>query len=667
MENRYPELFQPFHIGKITIKNKVVMSPMLSIGWFDEQSVISDRMIDYYVERAKGGVGAVFTCGNVPDAHLERCAFTISPFAAPERFVAQVRKLAQALHQYDTKLFVQIWFGLGRVAFSEFMEDQPVAVSEGPNRWKPEVTCREMTTEEVYGLIQAVVDGAKLIYEAGADGIDINGAYGGYMGDQFTTDVFNHRTDEFGGSMDGQLRVLTEIVKRIKAETASDYPVTCRLGTKHYMRAERQAAVPGEVYTEYGRDVDESIAMAKKLEAAGYDAFLMGNGSYDSFHWLYPPMYHKEGLWLDDFAPLTAQVKIPVIGPGKILQPQMANDAIAQGKVTAVAIGRALLADPNWVNKAAADKAEEIRPCIGCNAGCIGRIFAGQTMLCAVNADLFHEAEQALIPAESPKRVEIIGGGVAGMEAARIAAARGHKVTIYEAGAQLGGATLAANVPDYKAASRRLLDWFARELQNTGVEVKLNCPITSRQAAGLDADVVVVSTGANAKIPPIPGVHNANVITAVDMLLGKAPVGQKVVVVGGGQVGCEVAYEMLRDGKEVSVVECLDGLASGGTEPISAAVVLMLRDLLDYNHADVHLSTSVKEIKEDVVVIETNGVQRELPADTVVLAVGYTANDALYTALKDCGKELYLIGDAKKSPGNIMHAIADGNAVGRKI
>ena len=667
METRYPELFQPFRIGKVEIKNKVVMSPMLSIGWFDEQSVISDRMIDYYVERAKGGVGAVFTCGNVPDAHLERCPFTISPFRAPERFVAQVRKLAQALHQYDTKLFVQIWFGLGRVAFSDFMEDQPVAVSEGPNRWKPEVTCRAMTTEEVYGLIQAVVDGAKLIYEAGADGIDINGAYGGYMGDQFTTDVFNHRTDEFGGSMDGQLRVLTEIVKRIKSETAADYPVTCRLGTKHYMRAERQAAVPGEVYTEYGRDVEESVAMAKKLEAAGYDAFLMGNGAYDSFHWLYPPMYHKEGLWLDDFAPLTAQVHIPVIGPGKILQPQMANDAIAQSKVTAVAIGRALLADPNWVNKAAAGKPEDIRPCIGCNAGCIGRIFAGQTMLCAVNADLFHEAEEALIPAKTPKKVAVIGGGVAGMEAARIAAARGHKVTIYEAGAQLGGATLAANVPDYKAASRRLLKWFERELDKAGVEIRLNCPVNSEQAAALDADALVVSTGADAKIPPIPGVHNANVLTAVDVLLKKAPVGQNVVVIGGGQVGCEVAYELLREGKHVSVVECLDGLVSGGTEAISAAVVLMLQDLLNYYKADIHVSTSVQEIKDHTVVIESDGVRSELPADTVVLAVGYKANDALYTALQDCGKELYLIGDAKKSPGNILHAVADGNEVGRRI
>lgn len=667
MKEKFTELFQPFKIGKVEIKNKVVMSPMLTIGWFDEHSVISDRMIDYYVERAKGGVGAVFTAGNVPDAHLEDCAFTISPFQDPEHFVKQARKLADALHEYDCKLFIQIWFGLGRVAFSEFMADQPVAVTEGPNRWKPEVTCREMTTEEVYRLIDSVVYGAKLIYEAGADGIDINGAYGGYMGDQFTTDIFNKRTDEFGGSMDGQLKVLTEIIRRIKVETAEDYPVTCRLGTKHYMRAERQAAVPGEDYIEAGRDIEESVAMAKKLEEAGYDGFLMGNGAYDSFHWLYPPMYHKEGLWLDDFAPLTKEVSVPVIGPGKILQPEMANDAIAEGKVTAVALGRALLADPQWVNKAAADAPEDIRPCIGCNAGCIGRIFAGQTMLCAVNADLFNERNQELAPAEKPKKIAVIGGGVGGMETARIAARRGHDVTIYDNRDQLGGMTLVANIPDYKAASRRLIDWFEREIKEAGVKVELNRTMTADDIKALDADAVVVATGAESKSLKVKGIDSENVITSIDALTKTKKIGQKVVIVGGGQVGCEVAYELLREGKDAAVVEFLDGLVAGGKEPVSAAVTLMLQDLLNYYHAEIHTSSVLKEVKEHSVIIEKNGKEAEVPADTVILAVGFTANDTLYQTLKDCGKEVYVIGDAKQSPGNIMHAVADGNQLGRTI
>ena len=663
---RYPALFEPFKIGKVEIKNKVVMAPLLTIGWFEENSIISDKMIDYYEERAKGGVGAVFTCGNVPNAHLEDCAFTISPFQDPERFVHQAKKLADTLHKYDTKLFIQVWFGLGRVAFTDFLADQAVAPTEGPNRWKPEVTCRSMTRAEIWHLIDKVVEGAKLIYEAGADGVDINGAYGGYMGDQFTTDLFNKRTDEFGGDMDGQLRVLTEIVKKIKKETSEDFPVTCRLGTKHYMKAERQASVPGEEYTEAGRDIAQSIAMAKKLEEAGYDGFLMGNGAYDSFHWLYPPMYHKEGIWLDDFAPLTPEINVPVIAPGKVLQPEMANDAIEKGKVTAIAIGRASLADPHWVNKAKAGKPEDIRPCIGCNAGCVGRIFAGQSMLCAVNAELFNERNQELIPAQTSKKVAIIGGGIAGMEAARIAAKRGHDVTIYEKSNKLGGATIAASVPDYKDASRRLLTWFEKEISESGVKVEFNKELTVENVKTLDADVIMVSTGASAKVPPIIGIDKDHVVTAIDVLLQKKTVKENVVVIGGGQVGCEVAYDLLREGKHVSVVEFLNGLISGGKEAVSAANVLMLEDLLNYYKADVRLSTKVIEIKDNSVVVEKDGICEEISADTVVLAVGYKANDNLYTALKDCGKEIYLLGDAKE-PSNIMHAVADGNKAAREI
>ncbi len=272
--------------------------------------------------------------------------------------------------------------------------------------------------------------------------------------------------------------------------------------------------------------------MAKKLEAAGYDGFLMGNGSYDSFHWLYPPMYHKEGLWLDDFAPLTGEVGVPVIGPGKVLQPEMANDAIRDKKVDAIAIGRALLADPNWVNKAKDGKPEDIRPCIGCNAGCIGRIFAGKTMLCAVNADLFNERNQELKPADPVKKVAVIGGGIAGMEAARIAAKRGHDVTIYEKGEKLGGATIAASIPDYKDASRRLLKWFEKEIRESGVKVEYGRELDADKVRELDTDAIVVSTGAVAKVPPVSGIEQPHVVTAIDVLLGKASVGDQVVVIG---------------------------------------------------------------------------------------------------------------------------------------
>ena len=288
-------------------------------------------------------------------------------------------------------------------------------------------------------------------------------------------------------------------------------------------------------------------------------------------------------------------------------------------------------------------------------------------MLCAVNADLFNEANEELIPTEKPKKIAVIGGGVGGMEAARIAARRGHDVTIYEKGSRLGGLTLAANVPDYKAASRRLIDWFEHDLEKAGVKVELYHNLTGEDIKNIDADAFIVSTGAHVKIPNLPGVDDKNVVTAVDVLLDKAEIGERVVVVGGGQVGCEVAYELVRAGKQVSVVEYLDRLVSGGDEPVSAAIVLMLEDLLDYYKADIHLSTAVTEIKDGSVVIEKSGEKSEIPADTVILATGFASNDGLYTAIKELGREVYIIGDAKKAPGNIMHSVADGNKIGREI
>jgi 2-enoate reductase len=402
------------------------------------------------------------------------------------------------------------------------------------------------------------IEAAVLCKQTGCDGIDINGAYGGYLGDQFTTDAFNKRTDEFGNSVDGKLKVLTDIIKGIKKACGKDFPVTLRFGTKHYIKEERQAAVPGEEYKEFGRDVEQSIVMAKKLEEAGYDAFLIGNGSYDSFYWLYPPMYQKDGLWLEDVAKLKGNVNIPVISPGKIIRPEMANNAIKNGMIDAVAIGRALLADPEWANKAKLGKDEAIRPCIGCNTGCVGRIFAGLPMQCAVNSNLFNEKKSKLEKAETPKKIAIIGGGIAGMEAARIAAQRGHDITIYEKNDQLGGVFIAASVPEFKDADRLLLKWYNREIVNSGVKVNYNSDMTLDQIEALDVDEIVVATGTTAKVPPIPGVNQEHVITAIEALLGEKEIGENVTIIGGGQVGCELALSLQEQGKKVTIVELWD-------------------------------------------------------------------------------------------------------------
>lgn len=665
MNLKYPELFKPYKIGKTEIKNRIAMCPMLTTGYFDEHGVIKDEVIDFYEERAKGGVGLVFTFGVIPNSGLEKSAAVLSPFATPAIFVPQMQKMAERLHQYGTKLFVQIWFGVGRAMYpAALLEGQPIAPSTCNNRWDPSVECREMTKEEIEVLIKSTVEAALICQQAGCDGIDINGAYGGYIGDQFTFDAYNRRTDEYGGNIDGKIRLHTEVIKRIKAACGEDFPVTLRFGIKHYAKGEGQGAILGENYEEFGRDIEESLAMAKKLEAAGYDAFLVGNGCFDSVYWQYPPMYQKDGLWLEDSKKLKAAVNVPVICPGKINLPEMAEEALEKDMADAIGLGRALLADSEWVNKARTGLSEDIRPCISCNNGCVGKANLGRPIQCAANADLF---SSKVTPATVKKKVCIIGGGVAGMETARIAALRGHNVSIYEKGSRLGGALIAAAVPDYKDADRRLLEWFELQLKKAGVRLFLNTEVTAQLLNTMDVDEIVVGTGTTDRIPPIPGVDKEHVMSAIEALLGNKKIGQKVAIIGGGQVGCEIALWLKEQGKEVSVIEVQNSLLTGGAEPIPTANKLMLQDLLNYHQITTYLSSRTMSIENDTIILETPNGREVLPADSVIMSVGYSADDVLYKEIAaTIPKNVWLVGDAKQ-PSNILYAIKDGNAIGKLL
>ena len=270
-------------------------------------------------------MGLIFTGCNFPNAGLEKIEYTISPFGKPAAFQTQTRKLADTLHKYGCKLFVQMQLGSGRIAVPGVIQGTPVAPSPVTNRYDPEVTCRELTTEEVYRLIEATVEGAVLSKQAGADGVNVNGVKGGYLGDQFATAAFNHRADEFGGNLDGRIRLMVEIVRRIKEKCGEDFPVTTRLGTKAHMKAERVGHLPGETYTEFGRDMEESLEIGRILEKAGYDGMLFGTGTYDSMYWLYPPMYMPDGCYIEEASALKKVLHIPVICPGKLTDPAMAR------------------------------------------------------------------------------------------------------------------------------------------------------------------------------------------------------------------------------------------------------------------------------------------------------------------------------------------------------
>ncbi len=670
MALKYPELFQPFKIGKVEIKNKIVMSGMHNIGWTDENDLIDDCVIDYFEARAKGGVGLIFTGAQQPDYQLDNGVIMKNPFQNSSTFISRHKKLVDRVHAYGAKIFIQFAYGGGRVDFPAWIPGQGIAPSDCPNRWDPSIQHRAITKDEIHRIIDASISAAVICQATGCDGIDIN-CYGGYTTDQFLQPCFNKRTDEYGG-LDGGIRLMREIMLGIKERCGKDFPVTCRLGMRQHIKAVGQGGLEGEDYVEYGRTPEQSIYVAKKLAEAGYDAIYLGNGTYDSFYWLYPPMYQKEGLWLDDVKALTEQIDVPVICGGKILQPQMANDAIKDGKVTAVVLGRQLLADPEWPNKARLGLDDAIRPCIGCNFGCIGHIFAGLPQMCAVNANLMREKDMDVLqPANPVKKVAIIGGGVAGMECARIAAKRGHKVTIYDKGDKLGGTFLAASVAKCKDAERRLLKWFERELAEAGVEIRLNTELDMSATEALDCDEIVVSTGNRPKLPPIKGIDGKNVYSPVKVLLGeeKLPENGKVVIVGGGLVGCEVAVWLREEMgfADVTLVEGADELMAGGYEPMPLPNKLMLIDLLKFHGVKVMLRTMLDAVDPDGVTVKQNGKTQKLNADAVILALGFNANDKLYRELNaNLPKKVWLLGDAKM-PSNIMFGIRDANAVARAL
>lgn len=672
MALKYPELFKPFKIGRCEVKNKIVMSGMHNIGWTDKYDLIDDCVVDYFEARAKGGVGLIFTGAYQPDYQFDNGVIMKNPFQEPSVFVSRHKKMADRLHSYGTKLFIQVAYGGGRVDFPGAIpggSKQGVSVSENTNRWDPSVNHRALTKKEIDGMIDATIEAAKLCVQTGCDGMDIN-CYGGYLADQFFQPCFNKRTDEYG-ELDGGILFMSRIVKGIKEAAGRNFPVTCRLGMRQHMKAPGEAGLEGEDYKEYGRTPEESIYVAKKLAEAGYDAIYLGNGTYDSFYWLYPPMYQKDGLWLDDLAALTKEIDVPVICGGKILQPQMANDAIRDGKVTAVVLGRQLLADPEWPNKAKLGADEEIRPCIGCNIGCIGHIFAGLPQMCAVNANLFREKEMdTLVPAAVKKNVAIIGGGIAGMECARIAAGRGHSVTLYEKGAKLGGTFLAASVAKSKDAERRLLAWYEYQLKKLGVEIKLNTQLSLADIEKLDCDEIVVSTGNKPKMPPIPSITQKNVYSPVKVFLGEETMPKgRVVIIGGGLVGCELAVWLTEEKgfDDVTVVEGVSELMAGGFEPMPLPNKLMLLDLMKLHGVKILTNTMLQSIEGSKVNVKNGDSVSSIDADSVVLSLGFNANDELYRQINEnIPKKVWLLGDAK-TPSNIMFGIRDANAIARQL
>ena len=665
MTLRWKELFQPVKIGHCEIKNRFAMAPMGPLGLADAEGGFNQRGIDYYTERAKGGTGLIITGVTFVDNKVEEHGMPNCPCSTynPVQFIRTAREMTERIHAYHAKIFLQMSGGFGRVTIpTNLGEYPPVAPSPIPHRWLDK-TCRELKVEEIKYIVEQFGKGAYNAKRAGFDGVQIHAVHEGYLIDQFAIALFNQRTDEYGGSLENRLRFAREIVEEIKKQCGADFPVTLRYSPKSFIKDWRKGALPGEDFVEMGRDLPEGKEAAKLLVEYGYDALDTDVGSYDSWWWSHPPMYQEKGLYRPYAKLMKETVDVPIICAGRMDDPDMALEAIKTGVCDMISLGRPLLADPDYVNKLRAEKTESIRPCISCQEGCMGRIQEYSALNCAVNPTACRERVTRLIPALQSKKVLIVGGGVAGCEAARVLALRNHKPVILEKESRLGGNLIPGGAPDFKEDDIALVRWYEHELAQLGVEVHLNHQATASEIKEFGADTVIIATGSTPKIFQCG--DQSKIFTAADVLTQKSDPGRKTVIVGGGLVGCETAIWLADKGIEVTIVEALNKLlALNG--PLCHANSDMLEALVPYKGIEVFTSSKVVHTTEKGVLINHNGEEKELEADSVILAVGYLPEASLYRELNEEIADIHLLGDAR-NVANIMYAIWDAYEVASTV
>ena len=670
MQERYQPLFTPWKIGNVEIKNRIVMLPMEGtnmIQWEVKRGFV--KGIDkFYEDRAGKDIG-LFIPGLIPLVSIIGEGWV---YKHPEVF-EPVKPVVENIHRNGAKVFFQISAGSGRSMLvppilKPFVKKgllrtlaSPVIMSKWwysapdpdlPNVWATDAKMGYFTGKMIEKFVYAFGQTALRCKEAGVDGVEIHAVHEGYLLDQFTMPYTNHRTDKYGGSLENRLRFACDIVREIKRVCGQDYPVSLRYSVCSMTKGFNQGAVPGETFTEVGRTMEESEKAIRILEDAGYDMFNCDNGTYDAWFWAHPPVYAPLNMNLEYVEHIKQFTTKPVVCAGR-MQPEEAADSIKAGKIDAMGLGRQLLCDPDTIVKIREDRLADIRPCISCHGACL--IFNGmngkgtdidtfhiEMGRCVLNPWTNNETKYSKAPAAHPKKIAVVGGGIGGMEVAIEAALRGHKVDLYEKTDRLGGVFNAAAAPSFKEKDKLLLKWFERELNKSGAAVHMNTEVSDINS--LDADVVVVAVGASARTLRIPGAERA--VTATDYLYGKTPVGDNVVIIGGGLTGCEIAYDLALQGKHPSIVEMTEYLV--GALGICMANSTMLRELLRFHNVPSYLSSTVESITEDSVVIRTPEGEKTVKADSVIMSVGYTPDRRFADGKTEGGKPVYFVGDCDK-------------------
>lgn len=657
----YEKLSTPYKIGKTTIKNRFCMAPMGQSSPYGLNGEYTQEGIHYFEERAQGGFGLILTGALVTDMKVDpfSALAASSPMYSPYIFMRSALDMTDRCHKYGSKVFAQITMGLGR-NYPGLKAPSAVEIFGDPN-----TKAIELTTEEVQQKIQAVIQAAGLMKASGFDGVEVHAIHWGYLLDAFAMSITNHRTDQYGGSLENRLRPCKEIIEGIRVVCGKDFPVSIRVGIKSYIKGLNKASFTGE--EEAGRTVGEGVEICKLLESYGYDCLNIDAGVYDSFYYACPPMYIEKGFTLALAKAVKKAVNIPVlVGGSRLDEPEYAMEAVREDTGDAVVLGRAALADPFLPKKFEMGTIEEIKPCIGCNS-CVLTALSGANIQCAVNPTLTREELVKLTPVVESKKVVIVGGGLAGMEAARVLKLKGHQVSVYEKTNRLGGNLNAAQAHDFKHDVARLNTWYQRQMKQLDIPIRLNTELNVQNILDKKPDVVVFSTGSVPVTIHFDGCDRSSVISCLDAIEHEEKIGGKAVIVGGGQIGCEIAIDQAKKGKQVTIVEALDDiLSSGAAVPIMNKMALV--DILDHYRVTVLKSAHLDSVDETGanVTLTKEAKQVHLDADTVILSVGFKAGPSIASGLVGTGIEYYEVGDGVKA-GDVRSTIHSAFEIARRI
>ncbi|WP_099203985.1 NAD(P)/FAD-dependent oxidoreductase [Scatolibacter rhodanostii] len=615
------KLFERGNIGTMQLKNRVVMAPMGTKPEADGS--YSYNAINYFEERAKGETGLIITGANIVSTKFEeRPENELSNFHHVEKLAV----LIERCHHRGAKVCVQLTPGLGRMVYTDPYNAPYSASDHAHSFWFPNLKCRALTKEDIHYLVDRMGYSASLAKAAGADAVEMHG-YGGYLMDQFHSSIWNQRTDEYGGSLENRLRFSLECIESVRKYCGDTFPVIMKYTAYHGI--------------EGGHELDEGIEMAKIFEKAKVDALHVDVGCYEVWYKAISTVYEKPAHQIDIAAAVKKAVSIPVIGQGKLTDPYIAEQALADEKADFIGLGHQMLADPHWAKKVKQGALDDIIPCIGCNECLLGG-FSGKHYYCAVNPLCYAEKDYQLTPAEEKRSVLVIGGGPGGMEAAITAAKRGFDVELWEKTDKLGGNLHAAGNPTFKHDVLKLIEYLEKQVRKYNVTVRFMKQATADEIIAGNYDKVVLATGSNSIVPPIKGIENAH--TADSFLTGKQKCGDRVVVIGGGLVGCETAAFMKETASEVTIIEMLDDILK--TVVHSKNNDLSLRDMLKEREINICTSSAVYEILPDRVLYKQNGEDKEILCDTIIIAAGYRPENTLASQLEDKVNSLTVVGDA---------------------